>query len=250
MRIQYCSDLHLEFAQNNKFLSKNPLKVTGDILILAGDIVPFHDDFLNYSFFNYISDSYQQVFWLPGNHEFYYKDIADFESSFTIPIRKNISFVNNVDIEYNNIKFLFSTLWSKISIDKEKIIEQSVSDFGCITNKNKAFRVSDYNTLHSQAFNFIESSVRNKLPEVVVTHHLPSSLCNSPSHRNSILNDAFCVDLTDYIKESNVKFWIYGHSHFNQKPLYIGNTLLLTNQLGYVHITEHDSFKDDAYFVL
>ena len=38
MRIQYASDLHLEFADNWRFLRENPLLVTGEILILAGDI--------------------------------------------------------------------------------------------------------------------------------------------------------------------------------------------------------------------
>ena len=26
MKVQYCSDLHLEFAQNEKFLADNPIK--------------------------------------------------------------------------------------------------------------------------------------------------------------------------------------------------------------------------------
>ncbi|MCX6164239.1 MAG: metallophosphoesterase [Ignavibacteriae bacterium] len=251
MRIQYCSDLHLEFEQNSKYIINNPLPVNGDVLILAGDIIPLHDEYFNNSFFSFISENYKKVFWVPGNHEFYYKDINEFSKSFNIKLRININIVNNIDLHYENIQFVFSALWSKISSINEKNIEQSVSDFDCITNNSRKLKAKDFNKLHEECLSFIQQSLSNKKNKtVVVTHHLPSILCNSSVNNNSPINEAFCVDLTDSIEKSNVNFWIYGHSHFNQKPLYIGNTIMLTNQLGYVHYKEQASFKPNAYFTI
>ena len=70
MKIQYASDLHLEFADNWRYLKENPLQVTGDILVLAGDIGYLGDE--NYSkhpFWDWASENYQQVIVCMGNHD-------------------------------------------------------------------------------------------------------------------------------------------------------------------------------------
>lgn len=248
MRIQYCSDLHLEFERNNRYVSSNLPKVCGEILILAGDIVPLHDEHMNSMFFNFIVQNYEHVFWVPGNHEYYYHDIAGYGSSMHNRIHPKISIVNNVVIEHGGVPIIFSTMWSKISPPNERLIEQGMADFGCITYKSKKFRASDFNRLHEESVDFLNTAIHSlKRPFVVVTHHLPSPMCSSRIHKISPINEAFCVDLTDFVRESNASFWIYGHSHHNNPPFQIGNTILLTNQLGYVDLNEHGSFRRDAY---
>ena len=38
MKIQYCSDLHMEFHDNMRFMKSLPLEVVGDVLVIAGDV--------------------------------------------------------------------------------------------------------------------------------------------------------------------------------------------------------------------
>lgn len=218
-------------------------------MILAGDIVPLHDEHLLNQFFRFVSKNYQKVFWIPGNHEYFHRDISSYSESFDLPIYENIALVNNVEKKIGDIRFIFSTLWSNISKGNEKNIEKSIADFACIDNGSNKLNATDYNSLHSTCLGFIAEKVNSRSEKmVVVTHHLPSHLCNSPLHEKSPVNEAFCADLTSFIEECGANFWIYGHSHFNQKPVYLGNTILLTNQLGCVHLNEHTTFKHNAYF--
>ena len=66
----------------------------------------------------------------------------------------------------------------------------------------------------------------------------------SDEFHGSRINGAFVADLTDYIKHSNIDYWIFGHSHRTLCDL-IGHTQVLSNQLGYVARDEHQ-FGFDA----
>jgi hypothetical protein len=46
----------------------------------------------------------------------------------------------------------------------------------------------------------------------------------------------------DIIEMYEPTVWIYGHTHFNTPEFKIGNTGILTNQLGYVSHSEHLAF--------
>lgn len=59
MKLQYCSDLHLEFPENKKYIQGNPIKPEAEILVLAGDIMLFTTMDRHRDFFNYIPEHFK-----------------------------------------------------------------------------------------------------------------------------------------------------------------------------------------------
>jgi len=248
MKIQYCSDLHLEFAENKNFLKQNPIKPVGDILLLAGDILPFCQIKKHADFFNYISDNFQAVYWIPGNHEYYRSDAIERSASFSEKIKDNVFLLNNSSVVHEHIKIIFSTLWSKISPIHELQIERNMSDFHVISYDKHKFSVLQYNKLYEQNINYLKSELSKKHigKTVVVTHHVPTFLNYPEQYKTSVLNEAFATELFDFIELSGPDFWIYGHHHSNTPKFNIGHTKMLTNQLGYVQLQEHTDFDPKA----
>jgi len=252
MNIQFASDLHLEFSQNRDFIKTNPIKPKGDILLLVGDIVPFavlnkFDDF-----FSYLSDNFQTTYWVPGNHEYYYSDASKRSGLLNEKIKDNVFLVNNYSIILNNVKLIFSTLWSKIGPPYEFQIESSLSDFHVIKYYGGRFTVPQYNQLHEECLNFIKQELASETTNktIVVTHHVPTLMNYPEKYKGDALNDAFAVELFDLIESGKPDYWIYGHTHHNTPDFKIGKTQLLTNQLGYVKYNEHIFFNKNKYFII
>jgi predicted phosphohydrolase len=244
MILQYCSDLHLEFKENKAFIEAYPLEAKGHILLLAGDIVPFAVMDKHKDFFSYISDHFPVTYWLPGNHEYYYSDITAKPDILNEKIRSNIFLVNNTSIIHENNRFVFSTLWSRISSSNEWHIENGMSDFQVIKFNNKRFSVHDFNLLHANSMNFLQTELHNTSYDktIVVTHHIPTFQHYPLQYKNSLLNEAFAVELSPLIEQTSPDYWIYGHHHNNTADFSINETHMLTNQLGYVKYNEHQSF--------
>jgi predicted phosphohydrolase len=245
MKVQYASDLHLEFPENKEFLKTNPLKPMGDVLVLAGDIVPFAVIDKHNDFFTYISDHFETTYWIPGNHEYYYFNIATNCGTLDENIRTNIHLVNNLSLEHDSVRFVFSTLWSKISQANRWQIERSVSDFRVIKFNDFRFSSDQFNLLHEESLSFITRELHHNYTgnTVVVTHHIPTFMNYPEKYRGDVLNEAFAAELYDLIEDFGPDFWIFGHHHFNGPDFMIGKTHLATNQLGYVKYGEHQFFN-------
>lgn len=249
LKIQYASDLHLEFPANREFLKLHPLQPVGDILVLAGDIIPFVTMDRHKDFFKQVGDQFEQVFWLPGNHEYYRFDAATKSGRILEQIATNVWLVNNVSVLQKGIKLIFTTLWSKINPANEWEIEKGMNDFRVIRFGQYRFSAQRYNNLHRESLSFIQQELQesNGVQKVVFTHHCPTFMNYPPQYKGSALNDAFAVELFDLIEPSNIAYWIYGHHHNNTQEFKIGQTTLLTNQLGYVQLNEHTFFKPNKF---
>ena len=248
MKIQYCSDLHLEFQENKNFMKHFPLKLEGEILLLAGDILLLksmkeHDDF-----FNYCSDNFETTYWIPGNHEYYHFDLADVKTPLNEKIRENVILLNNQTVTYKNVELIFSTLWSHIPSQQEFTVQQAVNDFHLIKQNGKTITAKNFNAMHQTDFDFLKTVLAKASDKqrIVITHHVPTLMHYPEQYKNSNINSAFATELFDFIENCNATYWIYGHHHSNTPAFKIGNTAMLTNQLGYVQNNEHKNFNHSA----
>ncbi len=252
MIIQYASDLHLEFPENKAFLKVNPLTCKGDVLLLAGDIVPFVSMAKHKDFFSYISDHFPVTYWIPGNHEYYNFDVAKKSGTINENIRSNVHLVNNLAVNINDTRFIFSTLWSKISPAYQWEIERGMSDFQAIKYKNHRFSSERFIDLHEESVNFLTSELQSEYSynSIVITHHVPTFKNYPAKFKGDVLSEAFASELFDLIESSGPDYWIYGHHHQNIPDFEIGKTQLLTNQLGYIQMGEHYLFNKEKIVVI
>ncbi len=195
MRIQYISDIHLEYLNYNEHMitisniikqvvasgkpyvsEENPL-----VLVLAGDIGdPFNISY--YMFIKTLSPYYNHIFVISGNHEYYNtmgivntdKKISSICNSF-----ENVTYLNNSSFLYKGIKWIGSTLWSNPSQPQPQAIINSSSTSSSSTSTStstsaytststytdlkrhelKYYTIDVINDLHKKAVKFIEQEL-------------------------------------------------------------------------------------------
>lgn len=204
-KIQYASDLHLEFWENTRFLENSPLLPEADVLVLAGDMGYLgSDNYARHPFWDWAASNYEQVIAIPGNHEFYQGyDLGGLHDGWSMEIRPNVRCFYNAVIPLTaDIDLIASTLWGHIEPKDAFVTERSVAE-------SKAKHI------------------------VVATHHVPSYELVSPQFMGSPINGAFTVEMGNYIACSPIEYWIYGHSHRNIDKV-IGDTRCVSNQFGWL----------------
>lgn len=246
MKIQYASDLHLEFHENNRWLKEHPLIPAGDILVLAGDIGYLGDEmYSRHPFWDWCAENFPQTIVIPGNHELYKNfDINELHEGWEMNIRPNVCVVYNKIIRLDDeIDFVVSTLWAHIHPYEAYFTEHGVTDFRRIRNGEFRLTWERFNDEHDRCVKFISQALleSNARKKIVVTHHVPSFDLMADEFKGSRINGAFTSDLNKMLEISSIDYWIYGHSHRNIDKE-IGVTKCVSNQLGYVFADENRDF--------
>ena len=242
MRIQYMSDLHMELWDNSRYIKANEFDAVGDVLVLAGDTFYLRDIIApQKKFWNWASKNFRQVLLVPGNHEFYSNgDVTVRGDSWQWMFRGNVGYYYNKVVRIDDTDFVLTTLWSRIPEPDMYLVQRGMNDFRQILYAGRRFTPDDFNLEHEKCLALLKQAVEESTAKhiVVVTHHLPTLKVVAPQHKGSALNGAFATELGNYIVDSRIDAWIYGHSHTNIDTT-IGNTRIVCNQLGYVYYNEY-----------
>ncbi len=245
VKINYLSDLHLEFYKKIDFDKLINFVDNGEILCLCGDI-GYPEDIKYKEFLNYCSSKFKHIFLIPGNHEYYSNKNTKTIQSTNIILEELCSKFPNVHFMNNKVEYLEeyklciigTTLWTEIPDFVTKYETKSYNDFNKIYYEydNSKFRLNiDYmNLMNAESVEFLKESINNNKDhnKIVLTHHLPTYKVIAEKYKHWDTNYFFANRLDELIKDNNINVWLCGHSHIPNN-INLEKTIVALNPIGY-----------------
>ena len=251
MRIQYASDLHLEFDKESRHGDLRCLfdDVGADVLVLAGDI----DNIAHaLTFAGRCAQELQiPAIFVAGNHEYYGKDITEREA-FQSYVKAGVHWLDKGSVIIDGVRFLGCTLWTDFCIfgenetsDAIQDAEEWSADYSQSYMGGNPFRPGDAIALHREERAWLEGELEK--PErktVVVTHHAPHRNSIGMLYADEISTANFVSDLDALMGSERANAWIHGHTHDSFR-YEVRGTHVRCNPRGYPR--EHDLYKKEAF---
>lgn len=235
MKLLIYSDLHLEF-QPNTF--EVPDDSTGDVLILAGDIITF----LDFEPLRKIFDKWKKpILYVAGNHEYYtqmpMKECNDDFRNWVQNEYSHVVFLDNQCVSLYGIEFFGGTMWTDFNKSNPlDMIEakKRMNDYYKIHRGNNTLTPKDTVEFHNEYVKRLKlwATTCGSQPKVVISHHAPV-LNPKSQHGESKLQAAYnSLDMVEIIETIQPNLWIYGHTHECDDQM-LGNTRIVSNPRGY-----------------
>lgn len=234
MKIRVLSDLHLEFQD------WNPPDTEADIVVLAGDI---------HSGARGVEWARRQfpvlpILYVPGNHEFYGRDMEETSSDLQKAGRRfSVDVLHGRGVTIGGVRFLGATLWTDFALHGADAAalrramtdaKYGMSDFSLIRHgRHGLFHPEHARAMHLEQVCWVSETLADEFngPTVLVTHHLPHPRSIHRKYRGSPLNPSFASDLS-HLLGPPVAAWIHGHTHESCDYLESG-TRVMCNPRGY-----------------
>jgi len=227
MRIQPVSDLHLEFDEDHGKAFAQSLPVLGDVLVLAGDVLPIRRPPHVVEMLDWFCSRFPRVVYVPGNHEYYKTSPGAASALLASSAREfpNLHLLDGAVTEIDGIRFVGTTLWFPPTADEAEY-RPFLADFSLI----EGF-VPWVHEAHARSLAFLQQEVR--AGDVVVTHFLPHPGSVAPQYEGSPLNRFFlAADAQPLVEERGARLWIHGHTHVSC-DYQVGKTRVICNARGY-----------------
>jgi predicted MPP superfamily phosphohydrolase len=239
MKLALMSDLHLEFHKDRgksltDFILENVPNC--DLIALAGDIgVIYYDYDVIKSFLLKLSNKGKVVF-IPGNHCYYNTSYED---------AKNLLKILQQELQYLNINVI-TTACEWFQIDKFNILAGTLWFSNLMPTHDVKSWLNDFHVKNIESYIYKENNEfiyelehTNKPNIITITHHSPSYNSVPPRFANSALNQFFCNNLNDILKEKEVILTCHGHLH-DAVDYKINTTRVISNPAGYLNEIKAD----------
>lgn len=227
VRIQILSDIHFEFDRDDGEAFARSVPVAGDVLVLAGDVVPLTSGAKFDRAFRWFCKRFGHVVYVPGNHEYYGTSPARAESLLvtSAPCFPNLHVLNPGTVTIEGVRFVGAALWFPPTPDEAQH-RKYLNDFRFIQDF-----VPWVHETHAAHLAFLEDNIRPG--DVVVTHYLPHPRSVAPQYARSPLNRFFlAADAAPLVERAGARLWIHGHTH-HSCDYTVGETRVVCNPRGY-----------------
>lgn len=241
MKIQYFSDIHLEFGD-----CEYP-ETDADIVIAAGDIG------VDVDAIKWLAKAPSPVIYVAGNHEYYSGDLILTRKRLEqAAAEAKIDFLENMRVDLDDVRFLGTTLWTGYNGADPGIMEEMVhimNDFNYIENDGVPLHPEDIVAIHQDSLAWLEVQLaaEHKGKTVVITHHAPTMKSWAGESEEDLRRYAYCNDLAALLRKYPVDLWVHGHIH-RVADYRVGGTRVVCNPRGYYGHQEIEGY--DPYRII
>ena len=236
MKIQITSDAHIDInLWTHQLIDVFANKHNAQILIIAGDLCEIGYKKKDMFFNKFIKPNFEHIIIIPGNHDYYgtiWRDDHNLNNSIG-----NVHLLDNRSITIEGVNFIGSTLWTKPLKKQTTAILNTINDYYKIIDFNISRSTNEF--LKNKSFIKYELE-KSKLPNIVITHHLPSEILLNGFYVDSDISSVYASNID--LESINATHWIHGHSH-NSFEKKIKDCMFIRNPFGYSKCGQADNYK-------